>query len=151
VQLTVIAVSFSLSSSPLQAALARNLTPLLRDATLTLPGYSILGDDAFGNGATNDIYATKAYESAHLRPDFQIDNRALFHIQQKAKRQGVEWGMRTLQAMWPRVKMPLPFDNAKRELMLSAAIFLNNFVARHVDNHNQLKTVYQEALLRGGM
>ncbi len=117
----------------------------------TQPGYSVLGDDAFANAATNDIYATKAYEPAHLPGAFVNEHRAMFHKQQLAKRNGVEWGMRTLQALWPRIKMPLPYVTEKRELILRAAIFLNNFVAAHVENHNQLKTVYQEALLRGGM
>jgi hypothetical protein len=134
-----------------QAALARSLTPLLRNVEWTQPGYSVLGDDAFANVATNDIYATKAYEPANLPAVFVNENRAKFHKQQLAKRNGVEWGMRTLQALWPRIKMPLPYDTGKRELILRAAIFLNNFVAMHVENHNQLKTVYQEALLRGGM
>jgi len=43
------------------AALARQLTPILRNAAHTLPNYSVLGDDAFGHHATADIYATKAH------------------------------------------------------------------------------------------
>ena len=71
-------------------------------------------------------------------------------MQQKAKRQGVEWGMRSIQTMWPRIKKALPNDPAKRIARLRLAVYLTNLLAEYVNHHNELKTVYMEAFLRNG-
>lgn len=46
-------------------------------------------------------------------------------------------GMRTIQAMWPRLKVPLPTDATRRAEMLETVIRLHNLSAVYTPNHNR--------------
>lgn len=126
------------------------LTHILTEPGNLAPGHGILGDDIFRNAATDRIYITQYHVPDIIDAEFVRENRNLFAVQQKAKRQGVEWGMRSIQTMWPRIKKALPNDPAKRIARLRLAVYLTNLLAEYVNHHNELKTVYMEAFLRNG-
>jgi len=97
------------------------LTHILTEPGNLAPGHGILGDDIFRNAATDRIYITQYHVPDIIDAEFVRENRNLFAVQQKAKRQGVEWGMRSIQTMWPRIKKALPNDPAKRIAAATAA------------------------------
>jgi len=65
-------------------------------------------------------------------------------------RKAVEWGMHTLQAMWPRLTVPLTTDEEDRALLFETTFLLHNLLQREMVHNNQIKTVFQDAFLRGG-
>lgn len=58
-------------------------------------------------------------------------------------RQAAEWGMRTLQSTFPRIKIPLTWDTPERGRLLEIVMYMNNFRARLV-GRNQIRTVYSQ-------
>ena len=56
-------------------------------------------------------------------------------------RQAAEWGMREIQGLFARLRLPLPCDAFERQRMLAIIIHLHNLRARHVEM-NQIRTVY---------
>lgn len=56
--------------------------------------------------------------------------------------------MRAIQAMWPRLKVPLPTDSDQRADLIETIVRLHNLTATYVPNHNQVQTCYLEAFLR---
>jgi hypothetical protein len=132
------------------STLQRILSARLRLPGVLAPGHGICADDIYRNVLTDDIYITQYHDPGIADVNYVMANRARFARQQKAKRQGVEWTMRTLQNMWARLKKPLPWAPALRCRLIRIAIMLHNLVAEHVANHNELKTVYMETFLRHG-
>jgi hypothetical protein len=127
------------ASLPLFAKLRRELPPGQR--------YSVAGDDAFGSFNTNTFMATKRYApEAHV--DASPQQRREWEKWQKSVRQGVEWGIHTLTSTWARLRVPMTSDGRRRRLLIETAIHLHNLIARRMDHRSQLKTVYQEGLLR---
>ena len=61
-------------------------------------------------------------------------------------RQSAEWGMRALQASFPRLKDRFIYEeNGERRLMMKMCILLHNLRARRV-GINQIRSVYLSAL-----
>ena len=69
--------------------------------------------------------------------------RYVLHI-----RKSVEWGMRTLQAMWPRLTIPLSTDAEDRAKLFETTFRLHNLLQREMVHNNQIKTVFQDAFMR---
>ena len=58
-------------------------------------------------------------------------------------RQGSEWGMRSLQGTWPRLKSRLTSNTAKRKLIIESVVLLNNYRTEFI-GLNQIATVFNE-------
>ena len=56
-------------------------------------------------------------------------------------RQSSEWGMRALQASFPRFKKRLPSDSKQRRLVVQSIVLTHNFRTGIV-GRNQIKTVF---------
>jgi hypothetical protein len=114
------------------------------------PHVAVCGDDAFASDSTNGFMATRK-----MVPPWAVltgAERAEWERYQKTVRQGVEWAIRTLTSTWARLRTPLTSVSSKRRMIIFTCLRLHNFIAANVDNHNQLKTVYLEGLMRpGGM
>jgi len=108
-------------------------------------GYSIVADSAFPSSklmATRILTPLKA--SSRLPDDADARRDAIArHNVVTSLRQAAEWGMRSVQASFPRIKLPdgLPADKHKRARILFIIFRLFNFRVRVV-GVNQIRTVF---------
>ena len=123
------------------------LDQLMRDRTRTPEGFSILGDVGFHAAYLEAIIDTKTPPTTyHVEPLLW----ATFARWLTTSRQAVEWGMRVLQSNWKRLTTRLPSNAMERRDLLDTVFMLHNYLTHHC-GHNQIKTVYIEACLRGGL
>ena len=133
---------------------ARDIFGNLADLNKTPLWHVVAADSAFASHATNDFVATKDSFVPPLADTLGKTPAELAELHKKfgdwvgAVRQSTEHGMRTLQAVWGRLKTELPTDNAERRRIIEIAILLHNFNAHYMTSHNQTQTMYLEALLR---
>ena len=62
-------------------------------------------------------------------------------------RQASEWGMRGLQATFPRWKKRLPSDHYQRRLVIEAIVLIHNYRTELV-GYNQINTVFDPEYVR---
>lgn len=68
------------------------------------------------------------------------------NAQATSMRQAAEWGMRSLQSAFPRLKDRFIYEeNGERRVIMTMMLLLHNLRARRV-GINQIKTVYMSAL-----
>jgi hypothetical protein len=118
----------------------------LIDPACTPPGYALIGDDGFASRALELLIDTKAPPSYAVPPGLWAKHAAWL----TAVRQAAEWGMQTVQSMWPRITCPLPTNSLKRSEILDTVFMLHNYMTNTV-GRNQTRAIFVEALLRGGM
>jgi hypothetical protein len=110
------------------------------------PRTAICGDDAFSSAETDHFMATRGFKPPWVA--ITGTTRRRWEGWQKTVRQGVEWGIRTLTGTWMRLRCSLPTDVEKRKQTIMVCIRLHNLIARRMNNHNQLKTVYLDGWIR---
>jgi hypothetical protein len=126
----------------------------LLDPAKTPLYHVVVGDSAFSSAATDTVvgtpekYVPPAGDVAGLSADQLKKKMEHWFDWCRSVRQSVEHGMRTLQAVWPRLKTPLPSDNAKRGRIIELCVRLHNLNAHYNTHHNQIQTMHLEALLR---
>jgi hypothetical protein len=105
--------------------------------------YRLVADTAFPtNSAVQGRIITPLKSGATLTGTIdEVKNKINFHQNVTSTRQAAEWGMRTFQAMFPRLKLALPACHATRHKWLSILIQLFNLRTRLV-GINQIRTVY---------
>lgn len=108
-------------------------------------GYYLVADTAFPRGAHSILGKIKAPLKAgqHIPADPIEQQEALqLNRQLLSYRQTAEWGMRTLQGSFGRLRVPLPVGNdALRKQLLETCVRLSNVRARCV-GINQIRNVY---------
>jgi hypothetical protein len=115
--------------------------------------YAVAGDSAFSSVATDSIFCT-AENFAPPPLDIPVNaaeaaaRREKFRAWHKRVRQTVEHGMRSIQAVWARLKTPLPTDQVERGDLIETCVRLHNLCATYVVHHNQIQTCYLEAYMR---
>ena len=112
-------------------------------------GYSLIADSAFP--------AKGEFKGRILKPIKKLSRDPLVADSQRIRssaivslRQAVEWGMRTLQATFSRLKLRLSSDKDKRHDIIMLTLLLHNF-RTHNMGINQIRTVFSpnyEAHLR---
>lgn len=115
------------------------------DSLYETRGVKVVVDSAFASDGRPSVY--KSYQT-------NIDNRGNVrqnsHIQRQATsvRQLSEWGMRGLQASFPRLKDRLEYeDKGERRLILELIVYLYNYRATVV-GLNQIQSVFMPSLER---
>lgn len=93
----------------------------------------VAGDSAFASSATNSTVATKDSFIPPLADTIGKTAAELATLKEKwakwigSVRQSTEHGMRTLQAVWGRLKTELPTDEEERGLIIEICVLLHNF------------------------
>ena len=118
----------------------------LIDRDCTPEGWALIGDDGFSSRSLEMLIDTKAPPTYYVPQ--ALWNK--FAVWLTAVRQSAEWGMQTLQSMWPRITCPLPTNARVRSDLLDTSFMLHNFMTNAV-GRNQNRTVFLESVLRGGM
>jgi hypothetical protein len=140
---TIIWACYNMPGSWHDAVLARHLFNKLLNPMETPSPYCLIADSAFPSTKelqdriitppkVNQIYENN-YNSVR-------SNTATAAEVIKA-RQGVEWGMHSLQSAFARLGVPLPFDPPYTHCLLKLIFHLYNLRVRKV-GLNQLRTVY---------
>lgn len=123
-------------------AVSRSLLKVLIDPSLTPHPYRLVADTAFKTtGPISDKILTPEKRST-LSNDPVV--RAIQMDSHKAcvsVRQAAEWGMRGVQAAFPRLTMRMTTDNARRHMILEIVFRLFNARTRLM-KINQIRTVY---------
>ena len=120
---------------------------LMLDREKTPAGFSLLGDVGFAASYLEGIIDTKSPPKTYRVNAHRYE---AFGKWVTTSRQAVEWGMRVLQSNWKRVTVPLPTDSIARLNILDTVFMLHNYLTHHC-GHNQIRSVYIEASLRGGL
>jgi hypothetical protein len=140
---TIVWARYNFPGSWHDSRLARPLYDRLLDPVRTPVEYALVADTAFPRkdprlrgkiitplkvgdvyNANESIAAQDAYNSEVLRA-----------------RQGVEWGMHSLQSAFARLSLPLPYDPPYTACLLRLIYHLFNLRVRRVQL-NQIRTVY---------
>jgi hypothetical protein len=109
-------------------------------------GYYMVADSAFPrlpNDVANKIQ--KPIKTGAILPSNQHEREELlaFTRQLVSYRQTAEWGMRTLQGSFGRLRVPLPIaDDQARQDLIETCVRLNNLRATRV-GISQIKAVYE--------
>jgi hypothetical protein len=116
-------------------------------------GMCVLADNAFSSrqtwGFVGDRYNFRP-PAAALSPipaERQRQQTAYRRLHRKA-RNSVEHGIRTLTAVWARLKTVMPRDGRLLKKVYTAAAMMHNLNASFVPGSNQMATMYLEAHLR---
>ena len=56
--------------------------------------------------------------------------------------------MRTMQALWPRITVPMSPNQDANAKMIITALRLTNLIADRMDSHSQLKSVCFDPMMR---
>jgi hypothetical protein len=120
----------------------------LRDLQYTPAAFGVIADAAFYNHFMGPKVMTPVKEGTHFsRIEVVRELQKRCHRWITFKRQAAEWGMRTLQSAFPRLKNNLCNNADVRLLLLKIVIGLHNLRTRRV-GLNQIKTVYFDELLQ---
>ncbi|CAK5279623.1 unnamed protein product [Mycena citricolor] len=139
----IIAASINCPGSWHDSRVARPIYEKLRENTPA--GFYLVADTAFPRG-TGQIEGKirapiKSGQTITGRED-EIQERLEFDRQLLAYRQTVEWGMRSVQGAFGRLRIPLDInDNNRRGNMIELCLRLHNLRTNRV-GHNQIRTVY---------
>jgi hypothetical protein len=123
-----------------------------RLASIQTPLYHILaGDSAFASNATNTLIGTK---ETYIPPAADVAGKTARELRSMRKRwvswigavrQSTEHMMRTLQAVWGRLKTKLTANAEERARIIETCVRLHNFNAEYMTSHNQAQTMYNAA------
>jgi hypothetical protein len=116
--------------------------------------YYIVSDTAF---PSNDALATKIKKP--LKQDFSnwpqdpLERAELFRFNRQlvSCRQAAEWGMRSLQGSFGRLRIPMPSDDARFRQLLLLVICRMHQVRTRLVGINQIKNVYERAWRESGL
>lgn len=116
--------------------------------TQTPSGYYLVADTAFPRG-TNQISGriqAPIKAGQRITGDAQeVQEKLAFNRELLSYRQTAEWGMRTLQGSFGRLRIPLEVNHTeKRGDLLETCVRLHNLRANKVEI-NQIRTVYMKA------
>ena len=140
---TILWVHYNLPGSWHDSRLARPLYARLLDPSCTPPQYALIADTAFPRSdpllkrkiitplKVGDVYAANV----------EIAEQKAYNSEVLRARQGVEWGMHSLQSTFARLHRRLPFDPPYTSCLLRLIFHLFNLRVRHVQL-NQIRTVY---------
>jgi hypothetical protein len=105
--------------------------------------YCILADSGFRYGAALATKVLTPYtRRSRLSADPELRQVQLrFHAALVRCRQAAEWGMRSIQSTFSRLKLPLSSVHSTRHQLLSIVFLLHNFMCRAV-RINQTLFVY---------
>lgn len=108
-------------------------------------GYYVCADSGFPKGiaANSDWIRAPLKQNDHVPNDPVLQRQALdFNTHLVSYRQTAEWGMRTLQGSFGRLRVPLPINSPeKRQRLLLTCCYLTNVRARRV-GISQIRNVY---------
>ena len=140
----IIHASLNAPGSWHDSRVARPLYELLSEK---LPdGYYLVSDTAFPQGAgrcPGKIHAPLQAGSSLPADQDELANVLAFNRQLLSFRQSVEWGMRSLQGAFSRLRVPLPIeDPLSRQDLLEICVRLHNVRVRCV-GINQIRNVYE--------
>ena len=116
----------------------------LHDRSMTPVGNVLFGDEAFASSYTNTVVATEHYNPAGIV--LTQAERSDFEKWRLVVRKGAEWGMRTLQGLYKRLTVPLSPDKKWNSELIEITIRLVNVTAVRMRHHNQLHSVFNDAL-----
>lgn len=140
---TVLWVHYNLPGSWHDSRLARPLYDRLLDLAQTPAHYALVADTAFPRKdpqlrnkiitplKVGDVYAA----------NLSIRAQQTYNTEVIRARQGVEWGMHSLQSAFARLHVTLPFDPPYTSCLLRLIFHLFNLRVRRVQL-NQIRTVY---------
>jgi hypothetical protein len=99
-----------------------------------------------GKGVVDSAFARGRYpfliKSCQTLPTNALHQRVLVNSEASSMRQSAEWGMRGLQASFPRIRDRLTYEeNGERLLILLTVVHLFNFRTRYV-GLNQIRSVF---------
>ena len=140
---TIISVNFNAPGSWHDARVAYPIYDQLLGNTPD--GFYLIADTAFPRG-TGDIdgrivVPMKSGQS-FTGTQAEIDERYLFDHEVVSYRQTAEWGMRSIQGSFGRLRLPLPIGNdQQRANLLEICFRLHNLRTRRI-GHNQIQSVY---------
>ena len=142
---TIIAAALNAPGSWHDSRVAASIyNKLLND---TPEGYYLVADTAFPRGTDYIEGRIKAPHKVGQRlrgTQIEIHEQMRFNRQILSYRQSAEWGMRTLQGSFGRLRIPLEIHHTKRRAdLLEVCVRLNNLRATRV-GINQIRTVYLE-------
>jgi hypothetical protein len=125
---------------------SRVARPIFEKLRLRTPeGYYLVTDTAFPRGTDQIAGRIKApmKDGTRLPVDLaERENVMQYDRQLLSFRQTAEWGMRTMQGSFGRLRVPLPIKNSDQRCdILECVSRLFNLRARTV-GHNQIRTVY---------
>ena len=132
---------------------SRVARPIYEKLRLRTPeGYYLVTDTAFPRGSNQIAGRIKApmKSGTRLPVDHAERENVMQHDRQLLSfRQTAEWGMRTMQGSFGRLRVPLPINNGDlRSDILECVSRLFNLRARTI-GHNQIRTVYMP-IWKGG-
>jgi hypothetical protein len=126
------------------AEVARYLYSRLRNRTPD--GYNILADSAFpaSKKRQGKILVVKKEESFdRINDPVELYRKRRLNNAVVRQRQAAEWGMRSIQGAWARVKLPLPENDKYRASVLKLVVLLHNYRAEFV-GLNQIHIVFSQ-------
>ncbi|HZK60632.1 MAG TPA: transposase family protein, partial [Anaerovoracaceae bacterium] len=126
---------------------AKVVLPLYRLLKNDTPaGFKLIADAAF-QAEPNHILTP--FKKGQFSSDLTIAYLQLEqHYNVVSARQPAEWGMRSVQADFPRLKLPLAASNFEYNRVLIACCFrLYNYRTRRLRDLNQIKTVFSSDYL----
>jgi hypothetical protein len=142
---TIIAACLNAPGSWHDSRVAKPIYEKLR--TQTPEGYYLIADTAFPRG-TDDILGRirkplKSGQRIRGNPA-EIDERLLYDRQLLSYRQTAEWGMRSMQGSFGRLRVPLEINHkGRRGNLLETCVRLHNLRTRRV-GINQIRSVYMK-------
>jgi hypothetical protein len=108
-------------------------------------GAKVVVDSAFASKRRQSVY--KSYQS-NIDNQGRVGQNLQVQRQATSVRQMAEWGMRGLQASFPRLKDRLEYEEkGERQLILELIVYLYNYWATLV-GLNQIQSVYMPWLRR---
>ena len=137
----IIWARYNLPGSWHDSRLARRLYELLQNPTYTPPNAALVADTAFERTKEmrdRIITPPKVGELERWRTEHEptLPPEAVVRV-----RQAAEWGMHSLQSVFARLSLPIPFDEPFNERLLRLIFHLFNLRTRRV-GLNQTQTVY---------
>jgi hypothetical protein len=140
---TIVWAAYNLPGSWHDAVLARPLFDRLLNSSQTPSHFALIADSAFpSNKDMIDRIITPPKVDQIYKNNLNSSRRNTASATEVIRaRQGVEWGMHSLQSTFARLHVPLPYDPPHTRCLLKLIFHLFNLRVRKV-GLNQLRTVY---------
>jgi len=140
---TIIKARYNMPGSWHDSRVARPLYQLLIDPVRTPAPYALVADTAFprkSQALQGKIITPRKVGDAYAA-NLSIAAQDAYNSDVTKARQGVEWGMHSLQSQFARLHMQLPYDPPYTRRLLRLIFHLFNLRCRCVQL-NQIRTVY---------
>jgi len=139
---TIVWARYNMPGSWGDGRLARPLYKRLCDPALTPPQYALVADSAFPRkGLVEGKIITPFKVGDVYRSNISIARQDAYNTEVVRARQGVEWGMHSVQSVFARLVVKLPYDPKYTQRLLKLIFRLFNLRVRRV-RLNQIHTVY---------